>query len=185
MSAMLDSASGEPRKLSSDEYTVGWICALETEYIAAQLFLEEKHAPPTDIATHDSNDYALGRIGRHNVAIVVMPGGEHGTASAAVTATDMLHTFPNIRIGLMVGIGGGAPSAKNDIRLGDVVVSVPQNGLGGGFPVRLWQDHTGSAIPGYTLLSTAAKGIAYGDYWAEGRVCYRRPCYSRGYSSLS
>jgi nucleoside phosphorylase len=25
----------------------------------------------------------------------------------------------------MVGIGGGVPSSKNDIRLGDVVVSVP------------------------------------------------------------
>ncbi|KAK8029006.1 hypothetical protein PG991_006062 [Apiospora marii] len=31
----------------------------------------------------------------------------------------MLHSFPNVRIGLMVGIGGGAPSAKNDIRPGD------------------------------------------------------------------
>lgn len=33
----------------------------------------------------------------------------------------------------MVGIGGGAPSAKHDIRLGDVVVSAPSNGEGGVF----------------------------------------------------
>ncbi|KAJ3497611.1 hypothetical protein NLG97_g1762 [Lecanicillium saksenae] len=128
---MADSVSGEPRAYPNEDYTVGWICALDTEYIAAQVFLEEKHAPPTSVATHDNNDYTLGRIGRHNVAIAVMPGGEYGTASAAVTATDMLHTFSNIRIGLMVGIGGGAPSPKNDIRLGDIVVSMPQNGLGG------------------------------------------------------
>lgn len=37
----------------------------------------------------------------------------------------MIRTFPNIRIGLMVGIGGGAPSPKHDIRLGDFIVSIP------------------------------------------------------------
>ncbi|KAI8301199.1 ankyrin repeat protein [Colletotrichum sp. SAR11_240] len=34
----------------------------------------------------------------------------------------MLQSFPGIRLCLMVGIGGGVPSAKRDIRLGDVVV---------------------------------------------------------------
>ncbi|KAG9673227.1 hypothetical protein KCU99_g10102, partial [Aureobasidium melanogenum] len=43
----------------------------------------------------------------------------------------MLHSFPNIRVALMVGIGGGAPTAENDIRLGDVVVSIPKDGRGG------------------------------------------------------
>lgn len=43
----------------------------------------------------------------------------------------MLNSFPNVRIGLMVGIGGGVPSARHDIRLGDVVVSAPRNGKGG------------------------------------------------------
>lgn len=31
----------------------------------------------------------------------------------------------------MVGIGGGAPSHKHDVRLGDIVVSVPRDGEGG------------------------------------------------------
>ena len=31
----------------------------------------------------------------------------------------------------MVGIGGGAPSSKHDIRLGDVVVSSPVGRTGG------------------------------------------------------
>jgi nucleoside phosphorylase len=44
---------------------------------------------------------------------------------------DMLQTFPNIQIGLRVGIGGGAPSPENDIRLGDIVVSIPSNGESG------------------------------------------------------
>jgi nucleoside phosphorylase len=43
----------------------------------------------------------------------------------------MLSTFPEIRFGLMVGIGGGVPSTGVDIRLGDVVISKPV-GLSGG-----------------------------------------------------
>jgi nucleoside phosphorylase len=46
-------------------------------------------------------------------------------------ATDMLRSFTSIRFGLMVGIGGGAPSPKHDIRLGDVVVSSPVGRMGG------------------------------------------------------
>jgi nucleoside phosphorylase len=44
---------------------------------------------------------------------------------AAVSATRMLSTFNSIRFGLMVGIGGGVPSADTDIRLGDVAMSQP------------------------------------------------------------
>ncbi|KAM0669974.1 hypothetical protein ACQRIU_000369 [Beauveria bassiana] len=127
----VDQDDHEQRQLSNKAYVVGWICALETEYVAAQAFLDEKHAPPESVATNDNNDYTLGRIGKHNTVIAVLPGGEYGTAAAATVARDMLHSFTNVRIGLMVGIGGGAPNAKHDIRLGDVVVSVPQNGLGG------------------------------------------------------
>lgn len=114
-------------------YTVGWICAIATEYVAAQAFLDEKHDRPDCVSVNDNNDYTLGRIGKHNVVIAVLPGGEYGTASAAGVARDMLHSFPNVRIGLMVGIGGGAPSSKHDIRLGDVVVSEPYNGTSGVF----------------------------------------------------
>jgi len=43
----------------------------------------------------------------------------------------MLTNFPNIRVGLKVGIAGGAPTDKNDIRLGDVVVGAPSLGNSG------------------------------------------------------
>lgn len=72
-------------------------------------------------------------MGKHNVVIAVLPDGEYGTTFAASVPRDMLHSFPNVRIGLMVGIGGGAPSAKHDIRLGDIVVSAPRDGQGGMF----------------------------------------------------
>ncbi|KAJ0413320.1 putative wd40 protein [Aspergillus carlsbadensis] len=113
------------------QYTVGWICALETEYVAARAFLDTKHDRPEALAPNNNNPYTLGEIGGHHVVIAVLPGGEYGTSSAAVVARDMVHCFPNIRFGLMVGIGGGAPSTEHDIRLGDIVVSLPRNGRGG------------------------------------------------------
>jgi nucleoside phosphorylase len=114
-----------------NDYSVGWICAISTEYVAAQAFFDETHDGPEYVSQNDNNDYTLGKIGKHNVVIAVLPDGEYGTASAAFVATSMLNSFPNVRIGLMVGIGGGAPTQKHDIRLGDIVVSAPGNGEGG------------------------------------------------------
>jgi nucleoside phosphorylase len=121
------------RSLQNDTYTVGWICAIETEYVAAQVFLDEKHGGPKYVSPNEHNDYTLGRFGQHNTVIAVLPDGEYGTSSAARVASRMLLSFPNVRIGLMVGIGGGAPSPKHDIRLGDVVVSATRDGKGGVF----------------------------------------------------
>ncbi|KAH7261575.1 nucleoside phosphorylase domain-containing protein [Fusarium tricinctum] len=118
---------------NSQDYTVGWICALTVEFVAAQAFLDEEHEDPRDVAKNDNNNYALGRIGSHNIVIAVLPDGEYGTAVAAAVARDMLSSFPNIRIPLLVGIGGGAPSPHHDIRLGDIVVSSRDGGKGGVF----------------------------------------------------
>ena len=115
------------------DYTVGWISALSTEYVAAQAFLDEKHESPECVSSNDNNNYTLGRIGKHNVVVAVLPDGEYGLTTAAGVARDMVHSFPNIRIGLMVGIAGGAPSKKHDIRLGDIVVGAPRHGEGGVF----------------------------------------------------
>jgi nucleoside phosphorylase len=63
--------------------------------------------------------------------IVCLPAGRIGNNPAAAVATQMRATFKGIRFGLMVGIGGGVPSAEVDIRLGDVVVSQPHQTLSG------------------------------------------------------
>ncbi|KAL9099654.1 MAG: hypothetical protein Q9187_009467, partial [Circinaria calcarea] len=116
--------------MGPDDYTVGWICAVDPEYVAAIALLDEEH-DPVDGSQNDNNTYTLGRIGKHNVAITLLPDGEYGTDSAASAARDMVHSFPNIRLGLMVGVGGGAPSTEHDIRLGDIVVSSPGGDKGG------------------------------------------------------
>lgn len=108
--------------LGNKDYTVGWICAIATEYVAAQELLDIEHPRPEHLSPHDNNCYTLGKIGDHNVVIAVLPDGEYGKTSGASVARDLLHSFPNVRIGLMVGIAGGA-AGRHDIRLGDVVVS--------------------------------------------------------------
>ncbi|RAK93710.1 hypothetical protein BO79DRAFT_224172 [Aspergillus costaricaensis CBS 115574] len=86
--------------------------------------LDEIH-PALSIHPRDSNSYTFGSIGRHNIVIACLPAGVYGTTSAATVASNMFISFRSIRHLLMVGVGGGAPSASTDIRLGDVVVSIP------------------------------------------------------------
>jgi nucleoside phosphorylase len=120
----------EKTKLAHKDYTVGWICALSIELAVARAMLDEHHESlPQD--RRDNNNYSLGRIGVHNVTIACLPEGVMGITSAARVAEQMLWTFDSLRFGLMVGIGGGAPSVQNDIRLGDVVVSQPEGSFGG------------------------------------------------------
>ncbi|KAF4215380.1 hypothetical protein CNMCM5878_008086 [Aspergillus fumigatiaffinis] len=137
------------RKIAHGDYTVGWICALpETEFVAAGAMLDEEHPVLPAVHSQDTNSYLLGRIGDHNVVIACLPAKTTGKVSAATVAKDMLRSFPAVRFGLTVGIGGGAPyygtqgydntgfseqeeedseddlEDIRDIRLGDVVVSL-------------------------------------------------------------
>src|SRR2546421_724956 len=118
------------RRLRRDEYTVGWVCALPDELTAAQEMLDEEHQdlPPNG---NDANIYTLGCIGEHNIVLACLPAGLIGIPSAASVAMQMKATFPAIRFGLMVGIGGGVPSKEADIRLGDIIVSQPAETFGG------------------------------------------------------
>ena len=140
---------GSERKLRHEDYTVGWICAISTEYVAAKAFLDEEHEGPEYVSRNDNNDYTLGKVGKHNVVIAVLPDREYGISSAASVARDMLHSFPNVRIGLMVGVAGGAPSPKHDIRLGDIVVSAASDRKGGVF-----QHDFGKRIQGQDFQET-------------------------------
>ncbi|EHK19566.1 uncharacterized protein TRIVIDRAFT_46556 [Trichoderma virens Gv29-8] len=111
-------------RLTHREYTIGWICALPKEAEAASFMLDVEHLPLSNPRA-DTNAYWLGAIGDHNVAIACLPSGSYGNNSSATVAARMISTFPNIKVGLMVGIGGGVPP---NVRLGDVVVSQSMNG---------------------------------------------------------
>ncbi|VUC23741.1 unnamed protein product, partial [Clonostachys rosea] len=126
--------------MENENYTVAWICALATEGAAAREFFDTRHPSPRSQAPNDNNSYFLGKMGAHHVVIAVLPSDSYGTSSAAGVAKDLLRSFTSIRVALMVGIGGGAPSPTHDIRLGDIVVSTAANGHGGVVPYDFGKD---------------------------------------------
>ena len=112
------------------EFTVGWICALHIELAAAQGMLEEEYdAEELQKDPKDPHEYSLGQIAGHNIVLTLLIST--GTNSAGSAARHLKNTFKNLRFILMVGIGGGIPSPRHDIRLGDVVVSMPSGAYGG------------------------------------------------------
>ncbi|KAL8285641.1 hypothetical protein RB600_009867 [Gaeumannomyces tritici] len=155
---------------SPDHYTIGWIAALPIERAAAAVMFDEEHAQPAGFDRHltDSNVYEWGRIGEHNIVITSLAAGIDGTTSAATTASNLLASLPSIRIGLMVGIGGGIarPDGDRDIRLGDVVVSQPDGTTGGVCQYDLFKAKSGDVrqrkgflSPPPTVLLKALAGI--------------------------
>ncbi|KAL4781066.1 nucleoside phosphorylase domain-containing protein [Aspergillus varians] len=120
---------GRTQSLPPESHTVGWICALPCELTAAVAMLDHRYTWPQNQFRPDENNYTLGSIAGHHVAIVCLP--EYGTNKAAIAAKSMQATFPNIRFGLLVGVRGGVPGhitdtvGTNAIRLGDAVVSLP------------------------------------------------------------
>ncbi|KAI6478890.1 hypothetical protein MCOR13_011622 [Pyricularia oryzae] len=116
--------------MENAKYTIGWIVAIETEFSASATFFDEEH-DNVDTVDNDENAYLFGSIGTHNVVMASLPKGRIGTNPAASAIGDMVRSFPNLRFVIMVGIACGAPTAHNDIRLGDVVVGVPGSGQGG------------------------------------------------------
>ena len=110
----------------AEDFTIAWVSALPIELNAAEALLDDEYEDSDNTA-----QYKLGRIGRHNVVVVCLPAGQIGTISAAAAAVELRHKFPAVKIGLMVGIGGGVPSSNADIRLGDVIISQPEGSYGG------------------------------------------------------
>jgi hypothetical protein len=168
-----------PRKLTHDAYTVGWVCVLRSELNASRALLDEEHER-LQPGEKDDNSYLLGRMGKHNV-VIAFPGlGTYGTSAATQTAINMVRTFRNIRFGLMVGVGGGAPKPSDpkdpikDIRLGDVVVSGPK-GNHGKHPSRVRVFHD---VDSFLCLAVkfriqwliATKVVFFITIWANGKM---------------
>ena len=114
------------------EFTVGWICALPEELTAAQGMLEVEYED-SDLENNplDTNKYSLGQIAGHKVVLTCLICA--GTNHAGSAALHMQYTFKRLKFILMVGIGGGIPNLNNgrDVRLGDVVVSMPSGRYSG------------------------------------------------------
>jgi len=108
-------------------YTVGLLYIKPLEMHAITAMLDKEHES-VSIQQGDDNKYTLGKIGKHNVVILGAPHGAQGTSVMADVAGRIHMEFPNVNVGLMVGIGGGVPVPGQDVRLGDVVVGAPEKG---------------------------------------------------------
>ncbi|KAK4033714.1 nucleoside phosphorylase domain-containing protein, partial [Parachaetomium inaequale] len=141
-------------QLAHGDYTIAWICALPLELAASRAMLDELHLllPNLD---HDDNVYVLGRIYQHNVVMACL--GQYGANNAAIVATNLKRSFPNIRATLMVGIGGGSPS-QADLFLGDVIVGtrVMQYDMGKMIAGGLFQETADAKTPALLLNSAVS-----------------------------
>lgn len=164
-------------RLSANDYTVGWICAIQSELTAAIAMLDLIHLDLPQAPT-DSNAYTLGSIGRHNIVVACLPKGRYGNASAGVCVKDMVKTFPSLKIGLMVGIGGGIPSSR--VQLGDVVVSTPVGPYPGVIQWDLGKRPPDGRVEKIGLLNRPPRAllIAVAKLQAQSRISgYRTPQY--------
>jgi len=130
---------------------------MEVELLPARLMLDDEHLDPPYDTHYDENTYICGTIRGHAVVIATCPQGETGNVNAGRLTGTMFKTFPNIRMTILVGIGGGIPRAMssedplNDIYLGDVVVGW----AGDGKPACVYYDRGKSKAGGqFELVGT-------------------------------
>lgn len=105
---------------------VAIVCALTLEADAVHAVLDSIDVYDErgfERAPGDLNSYTLGTIQDHNVVVVHLGG--MGLMGAATASAAIGHSFPNVRLALVVGICGGVPVLSNgtDILLGDLIVS--------------------------------------------------------------
>ncbi|RYP41484.1 hypothetical protein DL767_000989 [Monosporascus sp. MG133] len=139
--------TSHPRPRYREDFQIAVICALPLEYDAAALAFDEFWDEDGDKfgrASGDYNIYKTGRIGSHNVVLVLLPN--MGKASAASTAASLRSSYAGLRLAVLTGICGGVPSpgTDNEILLGDVVISksIVQYDLGRQYPDKFTRKDT-------------------------------------------
>jgi nucleoside phosphorylase len=118
-------------ELDSRRYTVAWLAPLEIEARAARHMLDKRHNGRFPLERGDDFVFQAGEVCGHNIIIATLPAGqEYGIGSAAALASRVKSFFPNLWFGLLVGVAAGLPKltgpSPRDIRLGDVLVALPE-----------------------------------------------------------
>src|SRR5271170_6393713 len=125
--------------LSYEDYTILWIAVLPIEAEAALGMLDNEHDGYFESVRGDDYIYIGGDINGLNVVIATLPAGQnYGVGSAAALVNQVKSRFPNIWFALLVGVAAGLPNlspippaTRRDIRLGDVLVCVPEKASSG------------------------------------------------------
>uniref|UniRef100_A0A8H7TTR1 NB-ARC domain-containing protein n=1 Tax=Bionectria ochroleuca TaxID=29856 RepID=A0A8H7TTR1_BIOOC len=98
--------------------------------------LDREHVGRFPMQRGDDYVFQAGEVCGHNVVIATLPAGQpYGNGSAAALAAQIKKYFPNLWFGLLVGVAAGLPklggSSPRDIRLGDVLVALPDGDSAG------------------------------------------------------
>ncbi|KAM0558360.1 hypothetical protein ACHAPJ_005054 [Fusarium lateritium] len=140
-------------ELNPSLYTIAWIAPLEIEAQAALHMLDHRHNGRFPTSRGDDYNFQAGDINGHNIVIATLPAGqEYGTGSAAALASQIKNYFPNLWFGLLVGVAAGLPNLEKippiDIRLGDVIVGLPEGESAGLIAYDLGKE----TVDGFQLL---------------------------------
>jgi len=117
-------------------YTVAWIAPLEIEARAALCMFDSRHHGRFPTSRGDDYLFHAGEMCGHNIILATLPAGEEdSTGSAAALAAQVKMFFPNLWFGLLVGVATGIPNLSRhpprDVRLGDVLVALPEGETAG------------------------------------------------------
>lgn len=117
-------------------YTVAWIAPLEIEARAALHMFDNRHDGRFPADRGDDHLFHAGDVCGHNVVLATLPAGQiYGTGSVTALANQAKKCFPNLWFGLLVGVAAGLPDLSThpprDIRLGDVLVGLPEGDSAG------------------------------------------------------
>lgn len=113
------------RPRSRADFQVAIICALQVEWTAVEALFDEVYTEKFGRAGGDKNAYTTGSIAGHDVVLAYMPG--MGKSNSAMVAAGLRSSYPNMKLGLVVGVCGAVPPSSShgpQIYLGDVVISV-------------------------------------------------------------
>lgn len=115
------------RPKTRGDFEIAIICALPWEADAIEALVDEHY----DELGHsyskqqgDANTYTTGRIGKHYIVLVFMPG--IGKRDAAGVTSSLKISFVGIKLALLVGICGGIPFPSQDeteVILGDIIIN--------------------------------------------------------------
>lgn len=112
------------RPNSLDDFRIAIICALQKEFDAVDILLEEiwENEDAFRPRHPDTNTYTFGRLGGKPVVLVNLPS--MGKVSAATVATNLGISFKYIEIAFLTGICGAAPLDEKGakIEMGDVII---------------------------------------------------------------
>jgi nucleoside phosphorylase len=155
--------------LIHDDYTIAWIAVLPIEAEAALGMLDKQHQGQFESVRGDDYIYIGGEINGHNVVVATWPAGQnYGVGATAALVNQVKARFTNIWFALLVGVAAGIPNLapkdprqRRDIRLGDVLVCVP--------------DKANSGIVHYDL----GKDTEAGFLLMDGKQRPRRSCERR------